>query len=103
MSTGITVDCDLRTHLLQADAGVLVAVLAQLTGDAGVVDRFAGRISHVPDPPEQLGVADDDVDRVFAVLSGHGLGGPDTWCSQIRSLLAVTGPAPALRGARYAR
>ena len=75
MSTGITVDCDLRTHLLQADAGVLVAVLAQLTGDAGVVDRFAGRISHVPDPPEQLGVADDDTmaelaDAIVVAMSG---------------------------------
>ncbi len=75
MSTGITVDSNLRTHLLQADAGVLVAVLAQLTGDAGVVDRFAGRISHVPDPPEQLGVADDDTmaelaDAIVAAMSG---------------------------------
>ena len=74
MSTGITVDRELRTHLLQADAGILVAVLAQLTGDAGVVDRFAARISHVPDPPEQLGVADDETmaelaDAIVAALA----------------------------------
>ena len=31
----------LRSNLEQADAGVLVAVLAQLSGDPGVVDRFA--------------------------------------------------------------
>ena len=45
-------------HLLEADAGVLVAVLAQLTGDLTVVERFAPKISHVPDPPERAGVAD---------------------------------------------
>ncbi len=45
-------------HLLEADAGVLAAVLAQLTGDLTVVERLAPRISHVPDPPERTGVAD---------------------------------------------
>ncbi len=42
---------ELRANLRQADAGVLVAVLAQLTGDPRVVDRFGPKISHIPDPP----------------------------------------------------
>ena len=68
MSTGVSVSestgwagldpDELRVNLRQADAGVLVAVLAQLTGDAGVVDRFAPKIRHVPNPPEQAGVTD---------------------------------------------
>ncbi|BBX17814.1 cyclohexanone monooxygenase [Mycolicibacterium duvalii] len=48
----------MRANLRQADAGILVAVLAQLTGDPGVVDRYARRISFVPDPPEHIGVTD---------------------------------------------
>ncbi|MCV7218675.1 NAD(P)/FAD-dependent oxidoreductase [Mycobacterium crocinum] len=48
----------LRAHLRQADPGVLVAVLAQMTGDASVVDRYAGKIDHVPDPPERAGTTD---------------------------------------------
>jgi 4-hydroxyacetophenone monooxygenase len=64
---------DLRANLRLADAGILVAVLAQLTGDPGVVDRYATRISFVPDPPEQVGVADAEiaetlVDEVAAAL-----------------------------------
>ncbi len=64
---------ELRANLGQADPGVLVAVLAQLTGDPTVVDRFAPRISHVPDPPEQAGVtdpetADELADSVIAAL-----------------------------------
>ncbi|MDQ2626031.1 MAG: hypothetical protein M3Y90_03395, partial [Actinomycetota bacterium] len=63
MTTDATVAADgtgwereeLRTKLRLADAGVLVAVLTQLTGDAGVIDRFAGKISFEPDPPEQVG------------------------------------------------
>ncbi|HEX2286391.1 MAG TPA: NAD(P)/FAD-dependent oxidoreductase, partial [Mycobacterium sp.] len=51
---------ELRTYLRQADAGVLMAVLAQLTGDASVVDRFGPKISHVPDPPERAGITDAD-------------------------------------------
>jgi cation diffusion facilitator CzcD-associated flavoprotein CzcO len=51
---------DLRANLLQADPGVLVAVLAQLTGDASVVDQYAPKITHVPDPPERAGVTDSD-------------------------------------------
>ncbi len=49
---------ELRANLRQADPGVLVAVLAQLTGDPAVVDRFAPRITYVPDPPEQAGATD---------------------------------------------
>lgn len=49
---------ELRANLLKADPGVLVAVLAQLTGDASVVDEFAPRITYVPDPPERAGATD---------------------------------------------
>lgn len=49
---------ELRANLRQADPGVLVAVLAQLTGDPAVAERFASKITHVPDPPEQAGVTD---------------------------------------------
>jgi 4-hydroxyacetophenone monooxygenase len=51
---------EMRANLRQADPGVLLAVLAQLTGDPAVIDRFAPRISHVPDPPEQVGVTDPE-------------------------------------------
>jgi 4-hydroxyacetophenone monooxygenase len=51
---------ELRANLRQADPGVLVAVLAQLTGDPAVVDQFAPKITHVPDPPEQAGVTDTE-------------------------------------------
>jgi len=56
----VTTDAELLTHLRRADPGVLVAVLAQLTGDASVIDRFGPAISHVPDPPERAGVTDPD-------------------------------------------
>ncbi|MGE2723881.1 flavin-containing monooxygenase [Mycolicibacterium pulveris] len=59
--TPVPVDAaELRAHLHQADPGVLVAVLAQLTGDPTVADRFGPAISHVPDPPERAGVTDAD-------------------------------------------
>src|ERR1700756_3198606 len=51
---------ELRHNLRQADPGVLVAVLAQLTGDASVIDAYAPKISHVPDPPARAGVTDPD-------------------------------------------
>lgn len=51
---------ELRANLRQADPGVLVAVLAQLTGDPTVAERFAPKISHVPNPPEQAGVTDPE-------------------------------------------
>ncbi|OBB98829.1 cyclohexanone monooxygenase [Mycobacterium sp. 852013-50091_SCH5140682] len=64
---------ELRENLRQADAGVLVAVLAQLTGDPDVVDRFGPQISHVPDPPEHIGVAapetlDELVDEIVVAM-----------------------------------
>ncbi|MGH3970215.1 MAG: flavin-containing monooxygenase [Mycobacterium sp.] len=49
---------ELRANLEQADPGVLVAVLAQLSGDPAVVDKYGPAISHVPDPPEQAAVTD---------------------------------------------
>ncbi|BBY66762.1 flavin-containing monooxygenase [Mycolicibacterium helvum] len=63
----------LRAHLRQADPGVLVAVLAQMTGDASVVDRYASKIDHVPDPPERAGTtdpatADALADEIIAAL-----------------------------------
>jgi cation diffusion facilitator CzcD-associated flavoprotein CzcO len=63
----------LRAHLRQADPGVLVAVLAQMTGDASVVDRYADKIDHVPDPPERAGTtdpatADALADEIIAAL-----------------------------------
>jgi 4-hydroxyacetophenone monooxygenase len=51
---------ELRANLLLADPGVLVAVLAQITGDGSVIDRFAPKITYVPDPPERSGVTDPD-------------------------------------------
>ncbi|WP_255799532.1 flavin-containing monooxygenase [Mycobacteroides abscessus] len=51
---------ELRANLRLADKGVLVAVLAQITGDPSVVDRFEPKIFHVPDPPERAGVTDED-------------------------------------------
>jgi 4-hydroxyacetophenone monooxygenase len=61
---------ELRDHLREADPGVLVAVLTQLTGDASVIDRFGPAISHLPDPPERAGVTDPDTAEalVSAVL-----------------------------------
>jgi 4-hydroxyacetophenone monooxygenase len=64
---------ELRANLCQADPGVLLAVLAQLTGDPAVIDRFGPKISHVPDPPERAAVTDPDtaaalVDAVIGAL-----------------------------------
>ncbi len=42
---------ELRDNLRQADPGVLVAVLAQLTGDPSVIDTYASKISHLPTRP----------------------------------------------------
>lgn len=71
---------ELRANLLLADPGVLVAVLAQLTGDSSVVDEFGPKITYVPDPPERAGVTDPDTaarlaDAMVAALcaaSGSG-------------------------------
>lgn len=66
---------ELRANLRKADAGILVAVLAQLTGDPGVADRYAAKISFTPDPPEQVGTTDPEtletlVEAVTAALAG---------------------------------
>ncbi|TFV57897.1 NAD(P)/FAD-dependent oxidoreductase [Mycobacterium sp. PS03-16] len=56
-------------HLRQADPGVLVAVLTQMTGDTSVIDRFAPKISHEPDPPERVGRTDSDtMEELVAAL-----------------------------------
>ncbi|MBO0676684.1 NAD(P)/FAD-dependent oxidoreductase [Mycolicibacterium sp. S2-37] len=74
----MTIDADeLRAHLRLADAGVLVAVLAQLTGDTTVIDRFAPEITHVPDPPERVGVSDTDtMEALVSALADAVLAAP---------------------------
>ena len=67
---------EFRANLRLADPGVLVAVLAQLTGDASVVDRFAPSITHVPDPPERAGVTDPDTATALADAVIDALGAP---------------------------
>jgi 4-hydroxyacetophenone monooxygenase len=75
----VTIDVEtdeLRANLRQADPGVLVAVLAQLTGDASVIDRFGPAISHVPDPPERTGVTDADSAEALVVAVVEALDAP---------------------------
>lgn len=67
---------ELRANLLKADPGVLVAVLAQLTGDPAVVDRFGPAISYVPDPPEQAGTTDPDTAEALATAVLDALAEP---------------------------
>ncbi len=43
-----------------------MAVLAQLTGDPSVIDRFESKVSYVPDPPERAGVTDPDTAAALA-------------------------------------
>lgn len=67
---------ELRANLRKADAGILVAVLAQLTGDPDVVNRYAAKISFTSDPPEQVGATDPEtldslVEAVATALSGR--------------------------------
>ncbi|MFC9787496.1 flavin-containing monooxygenase [Rhodococcus sp. NPDC127528] len=75
-SPPVPVDRDrLRRCLESADPAVLLAVLVQLTGDASLLDRFAGQISHVPDPPEMAAVAPapiagEIVDRLTEAVAG---------------------------------
>ncbi|BBZ23974.1 flavin-containing monooxygenase [Mycolicibacter hiberniae] len=84
MTTDATVSADhggsnpgeLRDYLGQADAGVLVAVLAQLTGDPAVVERFADKISFEPDPPEQVGVTDPQTREALVESVVEALGRP---------------------------
>ncbi|WIM86234.1 NAD(P)/FAD-dependent oxidoreductase [Candidatus Mycobacterium wuenschmannii] len=78
---------ELRDNLRQADPGVLVAVLAQLTGDVGVLERYADKISHVPDPPERAGVADADTTAALVAQIVDALGqvshtGPGQACDR---------------------
>lgn len=66
---GLIADTDLdefRANLLLADPAVLVAVLAQLTGDDSVVEEFRSKITYVPDPPERAGVTDPDTAAALA-------------------------------------
>jgi 4-hydroxyacetophenone monooxygenase len=75
----VTVDVEtdeLRANLRQADPGVLVAVLAQLTGDISVIDRFGPAISHVPDPPERAGVTDADTAEALVAAVVEALDAP---------------------------
>lgn len=67
---------ELRAHLAKADAGILVAVLAQLTGDTSVVDRYAGKISFTPDPPEQTGSTDPETQAELVEAVVTALGAP---------------------------
>lgn len=67
---------ELRANLCQADPGVLVAVLAQLTGDLSVIDTYAPKISYVADPPEQAGVTDADTADSLVNALVEALGRP---------------------------
>lgn len=67
---------ELRTNLRQADPGVLLAVLAQLTGDLSVIDTYAPRISYVADPPERAGVTDRDTAESLVEALVEALGRP---------------------------
>ncbi|MFP1153661.1 flavin-containing monooxygenase [Mycobacterium sherrisii] len=67
---------ELRDNLRQADPGVLVAVLAQLTGDLSVVETYAPKISYVADPPEQAGVTDPDTAESLVNALIDALGRP---------------------------
>ena len=65
---------ELRANLCQADPGVLVAVLAQLTGDLSIVETFGPKISYVPDPPERAGVTDPDTVEALVEAVTEALG-----------------------------
>lgn len=71
---------ELRANLRQADPGVLVAVLAQLTGDASVIDKFGPAITHVPDPPERAGVTDPETAEALASAVLDALASPSPHC-----------------------
>ncbi|MFM1723612.1 NAD(P)/FAD-dependent oxidoreductase [Rhodococcus sp. PAM 2766] len=72
----------LADRLRRADPAVLLAVLAQVTGDASVLDRYAGAIAHVPDAPEMAGVTDPATAAAIV--------------SDLAAALAVEGRAPVL-------
>ena len=94
-TSAVTLDPDeLRANLLLADPGVLVAVLAQLTGDVSIVDRFAPLITHVADPPERAGVTDRETTErlVEAVLAALRVPRPDTVAADDERLFARIAP-----------
>ena len=66
----------LRENLRLADPGVLVAVLAQLTGNPSVIDTYAPKISHIPDPPERAGVTDPNTAEALVNAIIGALGRP---------------------------
>lgn len=77
VSLGTDVDVEtLRGHLRRADPGVLVAVLTQMTGDPAVIDRYAAKIDHVPDPPERAGTTDPETADALAEEIVAALGKP---------------------------
>ncbi|WP_305094522.1 NAD(P)/FAD-dependent oxidoreductase [Prescottella sp. R16] len=69
----------LREHLRQADPGVLLAILVQLTGETAYLDRYAAAISHVPDPPEHAGRTDPDTAEALVdeLLRASSVAQPD--------------------------
>lgn len=114
MTIAVTVGADeksvdpgeLRDQLRRADPGILVAVLAQLTGDPGVADRFATKISFTPDPPEQVGTTDPEtlgalVDAVLTAMEAPR--SPDALASDDPGLFARVAPLAlgAAVGAEY--
>jgi cation diffusion facilitator CzcD-associated flavoprotein CzcO len=66
---------ELRANLLQADPGVLLAVLVQVSGDPSFHDEFGPKISHVHDPPERAGVTDPDTTEALVEALLKALGG----------------------------
>lgn len=67
---------EMRANLRLADPGVLLAVLAQLTGDPSVIETYAPKISHIPDPPERAGVTDPDTAEALVNAVIDALGKP---------------------------
>jgi 4-hydroxyacetophenone monooxygenase len=65
---------ELRNNLRQADPGVLLAVLAQVTGNPSVIATYGPKISHIADPPERAGVTDPDTAEalVTAIIDAFG-------------------------------
>lgn len=73
-------ETDLRPSLQKADPGVLLAILVQLSGDTTLLEELAGSITHVADPPEFRGQADDAtreliIERLLQELRERAIGG----------------------------
>src|SRR6201993_5302943 len=82
---------ELGDNLRQADPGVLVAVLAQLTGDPSVIETYAPKVSHIPDPPERAGVTDPDTAKALVNDIVEALGArrrPDATPAEDRDFFA---------------